>query len=85
MPLLLQLDVQNGVIRVQAPDLTKSSCLIQLDEQMTAGDIVDKFRRDHGTAHMGGHRYTLHFLLVRYFGSVLFVSFHSGFFFFDSY
>ncbi|KAK7091428.1 hypothetical protein V1264_009109 [Littorina saxatilis] len=52
-----ELDVQNGVIRVQAPDLTKSSCLIQLDEQMTAGDIVDKFRRDHGTAHMGGHSF----------------------------
>ncbi|PVD32686.1 hypothetical protein C0Q70_08131 [Pomacea canaliculata] len=42
-------DVQNGVIRVQAPELTKSSCLIQLDDQITAGDIVAKFRRDYGS------------------------------------
>lgn len=45
----VQTDVQNGVIRVQAPELTKSSCLIQLDDQITAGDIVAKFRRDYGS------------------------------------
>ncbi|KAK7489373.1 hypothetical protein BaRGS_00019317 [Batillaria attramentaria] len=50
------LETQNGVIRVQAPDLTKSSCLIQLDEQMTAGDIVAKFRRDYGAAGMRPER-----------------------------
>lgn len=46
---LFQLESQNGRIRVQAPQLTKSSCLIQLDDQMTAGDIVDRFRRDYGS------------------------------------
>ena len=54
--LIFQVESQNGMIRVQAPVLTKSSCLIQLDDQMTAGDIVDRFRRDYGSTHMG-HRY----------------------------
>lgn len=46
-------ETQEGVVRVQAPDLTKNSCLIQLDDNMTAGDIVAKFRRDYNaTSHV---------------------------------
>ena len=56
--IVFQVEAQDGMIRVQAPDLTKSSCLIQLDDQMTAGDIVDRFRRDYGSGQMG-HRYAL--------------------------
>lgn len=55
-----QLDSQNGRIRVQAPDLTKSSCLIQLDEQMTASDIVDRFRRDYGSTQAGQRYFASH-------------------------
>ncbi|KAL8558780.1 hypothetical protein ACOMHN_043723 [Nucella lapillus] len=43
-------ETQEGVVRVQAPDLTKNSCLIQLDDHMTAGDIVAKFRRDYNAS-----------------------------------
>lgn len=42
--LVHEADFQEGVIRVQAPTLTKSSTAIQLDDQMTAKDIVTKFR-----------------------------------------
>ena len=56
--IIFQVEAQDGMIRVQAPDLTKSSCLIQLDDQMTAGDIVDRFRRDYGSGQMG-HGYAL--------------------------
>ncbi|KAK3602085.1 hypothetical protein CHS0354_029508 [Potamilus streckersoni] len=42
-------DFQEGVIRVQAPNLTKSSMAIQLDDKMTAGDIVAKFRQNQTT------------------------------------
>ncbi|XP_053382104.1 rho GTPase-activating protein 18-like isoform X3 [Mercenaria mercenaria] len=37
-------DFHDGVIRIQAPNLTKSSTAIQLDNNMTAGDIVSKFK-----------------------------------------
>ncbi|BFZ20903.1 hypothetical protein BsWGS_23942 [Bradybaena similaris] len=37
-------DRQDGVIRVHAPHLTKSSMLIQLDKNMTAADVVAKFK-----------------------------------------
>lgn len=37
-------DFHEGVIRIQAPCLTKSSTAIQLDDKMTAGDIVSKFK-----------------------------------------
>ena len=37
-------EVQDGVIRVQAPQLTKSSALIQLEASTTAADVVAKFR-----------------------------------------
>ncbi|CAG5124267.1 unnamed protein product [Candidula unifasciata] len=37
-------DHQDGVIRVQAPHLTKSSTLIQLDRNTTAADVVAKFK-----------------------------------------
>ncbi|XP_041361812.1 rho GTPase-activating protein 18-like isoform X2 [Gigantopelta aegis] len=47
------LETQDGMIRVQAPNLTKSSTLIQLDEWMTAGDVVAKFRRNTGSQHEG--------------------------------
>ena len=53
---VLQLENQNGRIRVQAPDLTKSSCWVQLEEDMTAGDIVDRFRKDYGATHIGGNK-----------------------------
>ncbi|KAL3887750.1 hypothetical protein ACJMK2_000143 [Sinanodonta woodiana] len=43
--ILSEADFQEGVIRVQAPNLTKSSMAIQLDDRMTAGDIVAKFRQ----------------------------------------
>ena len=46
---LLQADFQEGVIRVQAPNLTKSSMAIQLDPTMTAGDIVSKFKVNQGS------------------------------------
>ncbi|XP_052215660.1 uncharacterized protein LOC127834096 isoform X6 [Dreissena polymorpha] len=36
-------DFQEGVIRVQAPSLTKSSTAIQLDQSMTARDIISRF------------------------------------------
>ncbi|KAH3709008.1 hypothetical protein DPMN_068468 [Dreissena polymorpha] len=36
-------DFQEGVIRVQAPSLTKSSTAIQLDQSITAGDIISRF------------------------------------------
>lgn len=42
--LIHEADFQEGVIRVQAPTLTKSSTAIQLDDHMTAGDIVSKFK-----------------------------------------
>ncbi|CAH1797242.1 unnamed protein product [Owenia fusiformis] len=35
----------DGVIRVQAPGLTKSSTLIQLERDMTCNDILTRFRR----------------------------------------
>ncbi|XP_064597123.1 rho GTPase-activating protein 18-like [Liolophura sinensis] len=38
-------DFHEGVIRVQAPNLTKSCAAVQLDSTTTAGDIVAKFRR----------------------------------------
>lgn len=37
-------DFQEGVIRVQAPSLTKSSTAIKLYSNTTAGDIVSKFK-----------------------------------------
>ncbi|KAK6167614.1 hypothetical protein SNE40_021597 [Patella caerulea] len=40
---------QEGVIRVQAPHLTKSSALIQLDDRMTAADVVAPFKRQAGS------------------------------------
>lgn len=43
-----QPEVQDGVIRVQAPHLTKSSALIQLDQFTTAADVVSKFKCDEG-------------------------------------
>ncbi|XP_076456710.1 rho GTPase-activating protein 18-like [Babylonia areolata] len=46
---------QEGMIRVQAPDLTKNSCLIQLDDYITAGDIVAKFRRDYCVSSQRDH------------------------------
>ncbi|KAL4218017.1 Rho GTPase activating protein 18 [Mactra antiquata] len=42
--LIHETDFQAGVIRIQAPNLTKSSMAIQLDNHMTAGDIVAKFK-----------------------------------------
>jgi hypothetical protein len=39
-----QSDFQEGLINIQAPGLTKASTAIQLDENMTAGDIVAKFK-----------------------------------------
>ena len=40
----IQADFQEGVIRIQAPTLTKSSTAIQLDDHTTAGSIVSKFK-----------------------------------------
>ena len=40
-----QNDFEDGVIRVQAPFLTKSSTAIRLDATVTACDIVDRFRQ----------------------------------------
>lgn len=37
-------DFEEGVIRVLAPSLTKSCAAVKLTEDMTAGDVVDKFR-----------------------------------------
>ncbi|XP_064653197.1 rho GTPase-activating protein 18-like isoform X2 [Lineus longissimus] len=37
-------DFQEGLINVQAPGLSKAATAIQLDENMTAGDIVAKFK-----------------------------------------
>lgn len=39
----LQTDVPQGVIRVQAPHLSKVSMAIQLTEELKAGDIVARF------------------------------------------
>lgn len=39
----LQADVPQGVIRVQAPHLSKVSMAIQLTEELKAGDIVARF------------------------------------------
>ncbi|CAL1540767.1 unnamed protein product, partial [Lymnaea stagnalis] len=39
-----QPETQDGVIRVVAPHLTKSSALIQLDQFTTAADVVAKFK-----------------------------------------
>ncbi|KAK3088633.1 hypothetical protein FSP39_021540 [Pinctada imbricata] len=39
-------DFEEGVIRVQAPNLTKSCAAIKLTDTMTAGDIVNKFRNN---------------------------------------
>lgn len=41
-------DFEEGVIRVHAPNLTKSSTAIRLDRRMTAGHIVDRFRNSDG-------------------------------------
>ncbi|XP_013420894.1 rho GTPase-activating protein 18-like [Lingula anatina] len=38
-------EFKEGIIRVQAPGLTKNSTAVQLDENMTAGEIVAKFKR----------------------------------------
>ncbi|KAJ8322115.1 hypothetical protein KUTeg_000586 [Tegillarca granosa] len=40
-------DFQEGVIRIQAPNLTKSCTAVQLDEFTTAGQIVDRFRNNY--------------------------------------
>ena len=42
---IFQGDFENGVIRVQAPHLTKSCVAIRLDPSMVAGDIVNRFRK----------------------------------------
>lgn len=44
-PVLHEGDFDDGVIRVQAPHLTKSCQAIRLDPNMLAGDIVNKFRK----------------------------------------
>ncbi|XP_060594717.1 rho GTPase-activating protein 18-like isoform X4 [Ruditapes philippinarum] len=46
-------DFQDGVIRIQAPNLTKSSTALQLDNNMTAGDVVAKFKVIQGSANAG--------------------------------
>ncbi|ESP02660.1 hypothetical protein LOTGIDRAFT_138035, partial [Lottia gigantea] len=46
--LCFQPEPQDGVIRVQAPLLTKSSALIQLDDKMSASDVVARFKRATG-------------------------------------
>ncbi|KAK6960163.1 rho GTPase-activating protein 18 [Biomphalaria glabrata] len=43
-----QLESQDVVIKVQAPHLTKSSALVQLDNSTTAADVVDKFKCENG-------------------------------------
>ncbi|XP_076437931.1 rho GTPase-activating protein 18-like [Babylonia areolata] len=43
-------DAQNGIIRVLAPEVTRNPYVVQLDDRLTAGDIVDCFRRDFGLA-----------------------------------
>ncbi|GFS18191.1 rho GTPase-activating protein 18 [Elysia marginata] len=51
-----QPEPQDGVIRVQAPHLTKSSALIQLDQFTTAADVVAKFRyEEEETTESQGH------------------------------
>ncbi|KAK3780616.1 hypothetical protein RRG08_044841 [Elysia crispata] len=45
-----QPEPQDGVIRVQAPHLTKSSALVQLDQFTTAADVVAKFKYDENEA-----------------------------------
>lgn len=44
-PVIHEGDFENGVIRVQAPHLTKSCVAIRLDPSMLAGDIVNRFRK----------------------------------------
>ncbi|OWF47308.1 rho GTPase-activating protein 18-like [Mizuhopecten yessoensis] len=47
-PIVHEGDFEEGVIRVHAPNLTKSSTAIRLDNRMTAGHIVDRFRNSCG-------------------------------------
>ncbi|XP_033726836.1 rho GTPase-activating protein 18-like [Pecten maximus] len=47
-PIVHEGDFEEGVIRVHAPNLTKSSTAIRLDNHMTAGHIVDRFRNSDG-------------------------------------
>ncbi|CAG2242165.1 ARHGAP18_28_40 [Mytilus edulis] len=44
-PILHEGDFVDGVIRVQAPHLTKSCVAIRLDPGVRAGDIVNRFRK----------------------------------------
>lgn len=64
--LISEADFQEGVIRIQAPTLTKSSTAIQLDDHTTAGDIVSKFKVIQGSQHWEsrkgneGHKTSIH-------------------------
>lgn len=48
-PVVNETDFEEGVIRVLAPSLTKSCAAVKLTENMTAGDVVDKFRNSNFT------------------------------------
>ncbi|KAL8607685.1 hypothetical protein ACOMHN_039359 [Nucella lapillus] len=41
-------DIQNGMLRVLAPELIKSPYILPLDDGLTARDVVESFRKEYG-------------------------------------